>query len=105
MTTEMVLEKHIVATSGVRSGKPRLKGTRITVADIATMHLRLGQSLEEIAGDYDLSLAAVHAAMSYYYDHRNEIEAEIAAGIAFAEELKRKTPSRLQQKLNEASGR
>jgi uncharacterized protein (DUF433 family) len=95
MTTELTLEKHILATPGVRSGKPRLSGTRITVADVAIMHLRLGQSLAEIAGEYELSLAAVHAAMSYYYDHRDEIEAEIAAGIAFAEALQRQTPSRL----------
>ena len=102
MATELVLEKHIVATPGVRSGKPRLQGTRLTVADVAVMHLRMGQSLEEIAGDYDLSLAAVHAAMSYYYDHREEIEADLAASRAFAEKLEQDTPSLLQRKLNDS---
>lgn len=102
MTTDLLLEKHIVATPDIRSGKPRLAGTRITVADVAVMHLRMGQSLEEIAGAYELSLAAVHAAMSYYYDHREDIDAELAKGVALAKELKQKYPSRLQEKINDA---
>ena len=55
-------------------GKPRIVGTRITVAAIAEMYLEMEQSLEEIAVKYDLSLAAVHGAMAYYYDHREEID-------------------------------
>ncbi|MHC5729157.1 MAG: DUF433 domain-containing protein [Nostoc sp.] len=49
---EIVLNQHIEITPGVRSGKPRIAGTRITVADVAIMYLRMGQSLEEIAGKY-----------------------------------------------------
>lgn len=57
---------------GVRSGKPCIAGTRITVADVATMYLRMGQSLEEIAGKYQLPLAAVYMAMAFYFEHRQE---------------------------------
>lgn len=56
---------YIVMDPGYRGGKPRIAGTRITVADVAIMHRRLGQSLEEIAGSYDLPLAAVYSAMAY----------------------------------------
>jgi len=52
-----VLDGHIKITPDVRGGRPRITGTRITVTDIVIMHLRLGQSLEEIAGKYDLDLA------------------------------------------------
>jgi Protein of unknown function (DUF433) len=45
---------HIEITPGIRSGKPRIAGTRITVADVATLYLRLGQSVEEIAGKYQV---------------------------------------------------
>ena len=55
-------------------GKPRIIGTRMTVAAIAQMYLEMGQSLEEIAIKYHLSLASVYAAMSYYYDHREDID-------------------------------
>ncbi|GAB4182677.1 MAG: DUF433 domain-containing protein [Coleofasciculaceae cyanobacterium] len=97
---EVTLNQHIEITPGVRSGKPLIAGTRITVADIATMYLRMGQSLEEIAGKYQLSLAAVHAAMAFYYDHREEIDQRTADAQAFAEAERIKHPSLLQQKLD-----
>jgi uncharacterized protein (DUF433 family) len=97
---EVTLNQHIEITPGVRSGKPRIAGTRMTVADIATMYLRMGQSLEEIAGKYQLSLAAVHAAMAFYYDHREEIDQRTADAEAFAEAERLKHPSLLQEKLD-----
>ena len=96
---EAVRYQHIEITPGVRGGEPRLAGTRITVADVAMMHLRLGHSLDEIAGRYDLPLAAVHAAMSYYYDHRSEIDQRIEQDEAFVEAFRRNNPSPLQEKL------
>ncbi len=94
------LDRHIQITPGVRSGKPRIAGTRITVADVAIMYLRMGQSLEEIAGKYQLSLAAVHAAMAFYYDHRQEIDQGIAQAAAFALSDRLNHPSLLQSKLD-----
>ena len=96
---DTVLECHIEITPGMRGGKPRLAGTRITVDDVVVMHLRLGQSLPEIAGRYDLDPAAVHAAMAYYYDHRDEIDRSIEADRAYAEAFQRDNPSLLQDKM------
>ncbi len=93
------MSEHLEATAGTRGGRPRIKGTRITVEDIVVMHLRLGQSLEEVAGNFDLPLAAVHAAMAYYYDHRAEIEKSIEDDAAFAEAFRRNNPSPLREKL------
>lgn len=94
-----VLDEHIELTPDVRSGKPRIAGTRITVADIVIMHWRMGQSLDEIAGKYDIPLAAAHAAMVYYYDHREEIDESILQDEAFAEAFRHANPSLLQSKL------
>ena len=96
---EAVLDKHIEITPGVRGGKPRIVGTRISVADVVLMHLRLGQSLEEIAGKHDLSLAAVYAAIAYYHDHRTDIDGSIKEDVAFAEAIQRDNPSPLKEKL------
>ncbi|MBN4004717.1 MAG: DUF433 domain-containing protein [Nostoc sp. LPT] len=97
---EITLNRHIEITPGVRSGKPRIAGTRITVADVAIMYLRMGQSLEEIAGKYQLSLAAIYAAIAFYYDHRQDIDRRTAEAEAFAEAERLKHPSLLQEKLN-----
>ena|SRR5579871_3908291 len=96
-----VVQSHIEQTPGTRGGRPRVAGTRITVDDLVVMHFHLGQSLEQIAGKYQLPLAAVHAAMSYYYDHQPEIDAQIAADDAFVEAFKRDNPSRLQGRLRD----
>ncbi len=98
------LGRYIECTPGIRGGRPRLAGTRITVADIALMHLRMGQSLEEIAGKYDLSIAAVYVAMAYYYDRRDEIERTIREDLAFVEGFQRSNSSTLDEKLSSLRG-
>jgi uncharacterized protein (DUF433 family) len=98
-----MLDHHIEMTPGFRGGKPRISGTRITVADIVLLHLRLGQSLAEIAGKYDLPMAALYASIAYYYDHQEEIDRSIEEDAAFAEAFQRDNPSPLQEKLKALS--
>src|SRR5713101_2222458 len=97
------MSDHIEATPGTRGGKPRIAGTRITVADIVLMHRRMGRALEEIAGTYDLSLASVYSAMAHYYDHKDEIDKSLDEEEAFAEAFKQNNPSRLREKLKALS--
>ena len=53
---------------------------RTRVAMIVADYLCRGWSAEEIARQYPyLSLAEVHAALTYYFDHREEIENELLA--------------------------
>ncbi|MGH9380411.1 MAG: DUF433 domain-containing protein [Thermoanaerobaculia bacterium] len=98
------LDAYIESSPEVRGGKPRIAGTRLTVADVILMHLRLGQSTEEIAGTYDLALAAVHAALAYYYDHRADVDRSIEEDEAYAEAFSRQNPSPLREKLKSLSG-
>ena len=98
------LDRHIEATAGITGGKPRIAGRRITVQDIAIWHQRLGKDVEEICAEYELSLAEVHAALAYYYDHRDEIDRCIADSEAFADALRATTPSVLERKLKELRG-
>jgi len=94
-----ILDRHIEVTPGIAGGKPRIAGHRITVDDIVVWHERLGLSADEIALDFRLTLADVYAALAYYHDNRAEIDASIEADDAFVSTLRRKTPSRLLEKL------
>ena len=57
-----------------------------------------GMSADEIATKYGLTLADVFAALTYYYDHRAEIDDSIRADEAFVSELRKQTPSILREK-------
>ena len=93
------LDQHIEATPDVCGGKPRVAGRRITVQQIAVWHERMGKCVDEIATEYELELADVHAALAYYFDHRVEIDAELEDTEQWIAALKSATPSLLQQKL------
>ena len=93
------LDHRIVRTPDICGGKPRIAGHRITVQNIAIWHDRLGWSADEIASEYDLELADIYAALAYYFAHREEIDQSIREGKAFVEEMRRKTPSKLEKKL------
>lgn len=44
---------------------------------------------------YGLSLADVYAALTYYYDHREEIDESILSDESFAAEIRSRTKSKL----------
>jgi uncharacterized protein (DUF433 family) len=90
------LNGHIEVTPGVAGGKPRIAGHRITVQNIVIWHERMGRSADEIAAEYDLTLADVYAALAYYYDHRAELDEAIQADEALIAELRRRMPSKLE---------
>ena len=60
-------------------GVARIAGSRSRVSQIVIDHRTM--SPEAIVEAYPhLTLADVHAALAYYYDHREQIDAEIAEG-------------------------
>ena len=96
---KVTLDRYIEITPDIRGGKPRIAGRRITVADVAIAYLRLGQSLEEVAAEYELTLTEVYAAMSFYYDNKVAIDESIQASETFADSLRPLYPSLLQEKI------
>lgn len=68
---------HIVRREGVCGGEPLIDGLRVTVRHVATLHLR-GEPIPDIAEALGLTEAQVFHALSYFADHRAEIEALIA---------------------------
>jgi uncharacterized protein (DUF433 family) len=97
MASVAALDQLIAITPGVCGGKARIAGRRITVQNIAIWHERLGLSADQIASDYNLTLAEVHAALAYYFAYRDEIEQSIRAGQSLAEAMREASPSLVKQ--------
>ena len=62
------------------NGAPTIEGTGIRVIDIADAYEHSGYDPDEITQLYpDLSLAEVHTALAYYYEHIDEIRGSSSA--------------------------
>jgi len=97
------LADYIVKTPGVCSGQPRIAGTRIKVKHIYTWVERMGMSPAQVVAEYPhLTMAQVHAALAYYWSHREEIHQDIENEEKLVAELRVKAgPSRIQERLAE----
>jgi uncharacterized protein (DUF433 family) len=74
----VISKEHITKAPGVCGGKACIAGTRIRVMDIVALD-RQGLSPSEIVDQYEeITLADVFAALTYYHDHTEEIEALFA---------------------------
>jgi uncharacterized protein (DUF433 family) len=93
----------IVSTPGTCGGRPRIDGHRITVEDVAVWHERQGMSPDEIVSAYpSLTLSDIHAALAYYYENRDRIDADIREGERFVAEMKAQAgPSLVRQKVRQ----
>jgi len=87
-TAPQVRYPHITRDPEVRAGKACIEGTRLAVVDIVLLHKR-GYAPEEMQTYYmrALTLAQVHSALAYYYDHREEIETYFEESHQAAAEL------------------
>lgn len=72
-------------------GQPILAGTTTKVIEIALDQLANGYSAAEIHFQHygGHSMAQIHAALSYYYEHQAEFDAEIARQLEEVETLRR----------------
>lgn len=99
---DLVSHQHIEKQEGVCGGKARVSGTRIRVQDIYIWNELQGRSPDEIVSDFpQLTLADVHAALAYYWDHTDEIQKELIEADSLLEEIRRTSPSPLAKKLGE----
>lgn len=72
------------------NGPARLQNTpRVRVAQIVMDYLAYGWSVEEMCRQHPyLTRAEAHSAMAYYFDHQEEIDAEIQAELKDVEEAR-----------------
>ncbi len=86
-----------------RSGQPRafIAGTRVRVQDIYALAEIHGLSGEQIVEQLPhLNLGQVYAALSYLFDHREQILNELREDEQFVQAMREKTgPGPLEQRL------
>ncbi|MBZ0278592.1 MAG: DUF433 domain-containing protein [Anaerolineae bacterium] len=95
-----VTAAHITQTPGISGGEPCVTGHRIKVRHVYVWYEHLGMSPDEIASGWGLSLAEVHAALAFAYEHLEEIREAIRQEEAYVAESKKSHPSKLKQKLH-----
>lgn len=67
---------YIIKASNKYEGKALIKGTRIPVSSIINNY-RSGMNIEEILEGYpNINPAQLFDALSYYFDHKKEIDKE-----------------------------
>lgn len=71
----------------IRDGKLCLAGSRVTVEDIAALYVWNDSSPEWIVENYDVTLAQIYGALAYYYDHKDQIDREMAEAEELAHQI------------------
>jgi hypothetical protein len=71
------------------------------VLDVVVWHEHPGLTPDEIVSQFPtITLADVHAALAYYFDHIEEIQQEMRAERTFAEKFRSTNPSLVGQALS-----
>lgn len=74
-TRQPVPESHIWLDE---RGRAWIDDTNVKVIEVAAERVAYGWTAEEMHEQHpDISLAQLHAALAYYYDHKAEIDAEL----------------------------
>ena len=70
-------------------GIPWISGANTKVVEVVLDKLAYGWSPEEMHRQHPhLSMAQIHAALSYYYEHQDEVDADIECRERYVEELR-----------------
>ena len=80
---------YVACDEGICGGLPRIAGTRLKVQHIVLEYERLGWSPDRICDSHPgVTLAQIHAALSYYCDHREKIDQDIREDLEFAKRMR-----------------
>jgi uncharacterized protein (DUF433 family) len=79
----------IVSNPKIRDGRPIIAETTMRVQDIAIGFAYKGYSVDELIMHYPhLNYAQIHAALAYYYAHKDEIDRQIEEDDTFYQQAK-----------------
>ena len=81
--------------SRVCNGSPVIAGTRVRVVDVAVEYEYMNCTPDDVISAHPhLKLEQVHDALSYYYEHRDEMDRKIKQDEDFVQKLRRAESAR-----------
>lgn len=73
---------------------PLIVGTRVKVVELVLDHLAYGWSPEELHFQHPhLTMGQIHSALAYYWDHKAELDQDIARRLQIVDQLQQTLPS------------
>jgi uncharacterized protein (DUF433 family) len=93
--------EHIVLDE---SGAPAIGGTTMKVVELVAERLGYGWSPEELHFQHPyLSMAKIHSALAYYFDHQEDLDTDVERRLREVEQIRKQIPpSPLQARLARA---
>ena len=92
---------YITTNKKMRGGQAIISFTGIRVLDIAIRYEIMGMTPEDIIVAFPhLNLSQVHDALSYYYEHKSEIDKMWKSSLREVQTTKRSHPSILEKKID-----
>ena len=99
---ESTSNERIVKTPGTCGGRARIAGHRVRVLDVVIWHEHQGMTPDEIVSQIPtITLSDVHHALAYYFEHVEEIQAEMRSEQDLADEVRPHHPSLVKVKLRQ----
>ncbi len=82
-------------------GVPVITGTTMKVVELVMAQKAHGWSPEELVFQHPyLTLSQIHSALAYYWDHKDQLDDDMARRSRFAEQARDEAgPSRMDEKL------
>ena len=100
LTPGEIKHPYVIIDSKIKKETPVIMGTRTKVMDIAIRYEFGRMTPDEIIEQFPhLTLAQVHDSLSYYYEHKCELDAAYKKDQILVNELRKHYPSRLRAKL------
>ena len=95
-----VRHPYVSMNKKMRGGEPVIASTGIRVLDIAIRYEIMGMAPEDIIVSFPhLTLPQVHDALSYYYEHKHEMDKIWKASLRKVEAIRKLHPSILEKKV------
>ena len=84
---------------------PTIAGTTMKVIELVLDHIAYGWSPEELHFQHQyLSMAQIHSALAYYWDHKAELDQDIERRLQFVDQLRQTTQPPLLREGLKAKG-